>query len=111
MAGKIEKENLAIVLAKCLLVDKDLEAWGMRYENNPRATVAFFMKWVPGALQELAETYPEFVPIYENFNENMGRENAYPNAFCGVIDAVVYSGVLKRNRLKRICVSAFLWQL
>ena len=92
MAGKINKENFAIILAKTLLAHPDLKEWGMRYEDNPELLpVVLFVIVFPAVLQNLAKTYTEFVPIYEEFNASLNTENSYPESFLRVGDAIMDS--------------------
>ena len=92
MAGKINKENLAIILAKKLLAHPVLKEWGMRYEDNPeRVPVVMFGIVFPAVLQNLTKAYSEFVPIYEEFNASLNTENSYPDSFVRVGDAITDS--------------------
>jgi len=100
MAGKIDKENMAMILAKMLLVNKDLKNLGIFYENNPeRVPVVLFTIMFPTVLENLSKAFPEFVSVNETFNANVGVENSYPNAFIGVFDAITESDWAQNSRI------------
>lgn len=64
----------------------------MRFEDNPeRIPVVLFSIMFPTVLQNLADVYPEFVPIYEDFNENLKAEDSFPSAFVSVLDVITDS--------------------
>lgn len=108
MAGKIEKENLAIILAKVLLVDKNLKNLGLKYEDNPeRIPVVLFTLLFPNVLKDLAQSFPEFNSIYEEYIAKSNAENAFPNAFSGVFDSVLEKELLSNNTISldtRFCI-------
>ena len=96
MAGKIYKENEAILLAKMLLANRDLKNAGLRYEDDKDGvTRVMFVLMLPPVLEKLAQDHPNFMPIYNHFMDLSKGPNAYPSAYSAIINGVTDNGLLQ----------------